>query len=215
MIDTKRYLQMVAEGKTWKSIGLERQNGQMNIYSSDPTRSNSGFLVAGLMAVILNDGNMPDETSLTESLPKIINIFRKQGFLENSTNYLFEKYLNQGQGAFPLIAAYENLIIEFYQANPNNQDYIRKMTRVLIPEPTVWSEHPFISLTKKGETLLTALQSSEIQELAWQRFGFRSGVLGVNNDPGILKEIGLPERIVSVIPLPSPQMMRKIADSLK
>jgi len=206
---------MVVEGKTWKSIGLERQNGQMNIYSSDPTRSNSGFLVAGLMAVILNDGNMPDETSLANNLPKIIQIFRKQGFLENSTNYLFEKYLNQGQGAFPLIAAYENLIIEFYQANPKHQDYIRKMTRVLIPEPTVWSEHPFIALTKKGEALLAALQHPEIQTMAWQKFGFRSGLLGITNDPGILKEVGLPERIVSVIPLPSPQMMGKIAESLK
>lgn len=114
-----------------------------------------------------------------------------------------------------MIAAYENLIIEFYQANPKHQDYIRKMTRVLIPEPTVWSEHPFIALTKKGETLLTALQDSEIQTMAWQKFGFRSGLLGITNDPGILKEVGLPERIVSVIPLPSPQMMGKIAESLK
>ncbi|MBF0243044.1 MAG: hypothetical protein HQK64_11300, partial [Desulfamplus sp.] len=111
VIDTKRYLQMVVEGRTWRSIGLDRQNGQMNIYSTDPTRSNSGFLVAGLMAVILNDGNMPDELSLSESLPKIVHIFKKQGFLENSTSYLFDKYLNQGQGAFPIIAAYENLII--------------------------------------------------------------------------------------------------------
>ena len=215
VIDTKRYLQMVVDGKTWKSIGIEKQNGQMNIYSTDPTRSNSGFLVAGLMAVILNDGNMPDETSLSETLPKIVHIFRKQGFLENSTSYLFDKYLNQGQGAFPLIASYENLIIEFYQAYPKHQDYIRKMTRVLIPEPTVWSEHPFIAITKNGQILLSALQDPEIQDIAWKRFGFRSGAMGVNNDPGILKEVGLPEHISSVIPLPSPKMMDKIVEALK
>lgn len=215
VIDTKRYLQMVVDGKTWKSIGLQRQNGQINIYSTDPTRSNSGFLVAGLMAVILNDGNMPDETSLSGILPKVVNIFRKQGFLENSTSYLFDKYLNQGQGAFPLIAAYENLIIEFYQTYPKHQEYIKKMTRVLIPEPTVWSEHPFIALTKNGQTLLSALQDPEVQELAWKRFGFRSGVIGVSNEPGVLKEVGLPDQISSVMPLPSPGMMDKIVEALK
>ncbi|MBF0241850.1 MAG: hypothetical protein HQK64_05145 [Desulfamplus sp.] len=89
------------------------------------------------------------------------------------------------------------------------------MTRVLIPEPTVWSEHPFIALTKGGQALLVALQDPEIQDIAWKRFGFRSGAMGVNNDPGILKEVGLPEQISSVIPLPSPKMMDKIVEALR
>ncbi|MBF0390907.1 MAG: hypothetical protein HQK71_12480, partial [Desulfamplus sp.] len=51
--------------------------------------------------------------------------------------------------------------------------------------------------------------------IAWKRFGFRSGAMGVNNEPGILKDVGLPEKISSVIPLPSPNMMDKIVESLK
>ncbi len=214
VINTRKFLDMIVSGRTWKSMGLEHQNGLVSIIATDPTRSNSGFLTAGLIAVILNDGNMPDPATAGAHLETIQKIFRNMGFLENSTGYLFDKYLNQGQGAFPVIAAYENLLIEFYRAYPRHQDLIRTRTRVLIPEPTVWSEHPFLALSEKGKTLLNALQDPEIQKLAWDRYGFRSGVLGIENDPGILNEVGLPERVASVTPLPSPDVMEKISAAL-
>lgn len=215
VIDTRKYMEMVVQRVPWKSVGLERQVGWMSLVCTDPVKSNSGFLVAGLMAVILNSGNMVDETALQSYLPVIVDIFKRMGFMENSTGILFDKYIKQGQGAFPVIAAYENLIIEFFKAFPDYQDLIRKRTRVMIPEPTVWSEHPFIALTEKGETVLNALQDSEIQKLAWEDYGFRSGVLGIENDPGVLKEIGLPQRIDSVTPLPSPDVMNEIVTALQ
>jgi hypothetical protein len=211
----KKYLEMMIEGRTWKDIGLERQTGRITIHSTDPTKSNSGFLLTGLMAVILNEGEMPDETGIDQFLPAIQDVYKRMGYLENSTGILFDKYIKQGRGAFPIIAAYENQIIEFYQAYPNYQEQIRKMVLVLIPEPTVWSGHPFIALTKKGEKLLEALQDQDIQNIAWEKFGFRSGVMGLTNDPGVLKEVGLPEQIDSVTPLPSPEIMDKILTSLK
>ena len=63
---------------------------------------------------------------------------------------LNRKYIKQGQGAFPLISGYENLIIEFYRTYPDYRETIERKLRVLIPEPTVWSGHPFIALTSKG-----------------------------------------------------------------
>jgi hypothetical protein len=79
----------------------------------------------------------------------------------------------------------------------------------LVPEPTVWSSHPYISLTDNGQLLLEALQDEKIQQIAWQKYGFRSGIMGVDNDPRILKEIHLPERIDSVTSLPVPDVMKQ------
>lgn len=210
----KKYLEMMIAERTWKDIGLERQTGRMTIHSTDPVKSNSGFLMTGLTAVILNEGNMPDEEGLARFMPVIIETYKRMGYLESSTGILFDKYIKQGRGAFPLIAAYENQLIEFYQAYPNYQEQIKKMVRVLIPEPTVWSAHPLIALNKKGEKLLEALQHKDIQSLAWEKFGFRSGVMGLTNDPGSLKAVGLPEQIDSVTPLPSPEIMYKILNAL-
>ncbi len=215
VVDTRKYLDMVQEGRTWKSLSLPRQNGVISILSTDPTKSNSGFLVSGLISVILNNGAMVNDGNVQDVLPRVLDIYKHMGFMENSTGILFDKYIKQGQGAFPLIAAYENLLIEFYNAYPSYQGQIKKLVRVLIPEPTVWSEHPFLALSEKGERLLAALQDPVVQELAWERYGFRSGVMGINNDPAILKQVGLPERIDSVTPLPAPEIMERILGALE
>ncbi len=214
VVDTRGLLDMVVQQKTWKDLGLNKQNGLLAVRSTDPTKSNSGFLVAGLMAVILNDGRVVTEQTLPEILDTIKNIYNSMGYLENSTGILFDKFIKQGRGAFPLISAYESLIIEFYRAYPDYQERIRNTVRVLIPEPTVWSGHPFMALTPAGEKLLTALQDEDVQQLAWDQYGFRSGVMGMDNDPGVLKEIGLPQTIDSVAPLPSPQVMDRILQIL-
>lgn len=238
VIDTQQYLEMMVARRQWKSLGLPKQNGGVTIRSTDPTKSNSGFLVSGLMAIILNDGNMVEPESLqgpsslvrqsegaesaenqapqTRTLLSVVrDIYDRMGYLESSTGILFDKYIKQGQGAFPLISAYENLIIEFYQRYPDFQQTIRERVRTLIPEPTVWSEHPFIALNENGQKLLKALQDPQVQALAWKQYGFRSGVMGISNDPEILKEVGLPQRIESVAPLPAPPVMEAIMAALK
>ncbi len=240
VIDTKQYLEMMVARRQWRSLGLPKQNGGVTIRSTDPTKSNSGFLVSGLMAIILNDGNMVEPESLrapstllrqsdagalgeaqnppppaSTLLSVVQDIYERMGYLESSTGILFDKYIKQGQGAFPLISAYENLIIEFYQKYPDFQKTIQERVRTLIPEPTVWSEHPFIALTENGQKLLKALQDPQVQALAWKQYGFRSGVMGISNDPAILKEVGLPQQIESVAPLPSPPVMEAIMAALK
>lgn len=215
VINMKKLLDLHMRGSSWRDLGLPRQNGQVNIIATDPTKSNSGFLMAGLIAVILNDGAMVGSADLSQHLPEIKKMFAEMGFLEHSTGVLFDKYIKQGQGAFPLVAGYESLIIEFYTAYPSYQDTIKKLVRTLVPEPTVWSDHPFIALTENGQALLDALQDPEIQALAWERYGFRSGVMGINNDPAILKEIGLPPTIDTVTRMPPPPVMESMLEALR
>ncbi|THB66850.1 MAG: hypothetical protein D6E12_09715 [Desulfovibrio sp.] len=212
VVDTVGLLTMVKEGRTWEDVGLQGQFGTIKVHFTDPTKSNSGFLFAGLMAILFNGGDMVTDSNLMPVMKEVVAIRDRMGFLENSTGILFNKYLTQGKGAYPLVSAYENLLIEFYLTNPQYQEDISRLVRVLIPEPTVWSEHPFIALTDKGEALLAALQDEEILALAWEKHGFRTGLV---RDASHLEQFGLPERIDSVTPLPSPEIMERLIDGLR
>ena len=211
--DMKKLLKM--GNRTWESLMLSRLKGRITVRSADPRKSNAGFLTIGLAAVALNDGNKVDEKGISRHLPELRNICNRMISPETSADTLFNRYIKQGQGAFPLISVCKNQIIEFYQTYPKYQDKIRKHVRVLFPEPTVLSEHPFIALTEKGEMLLTALQDPDVQKLAWQKYGFRSGVADIDNDSAILQEIGLSRQIESFTPLPSPEAMGKIMEVLE
>lgn len=214
VVDAKALLDLMLARRDWRSLGLARQNGLVTAHSTDPTKSNSGFLVAGLLSALLAGPDLGDAQAVDQALRQVAELYGRLGYLENSTGILFDKYIKQGQGAFPLIAAYESLVIEFHHAHPEFRDQIRERIRVLLPEPTVWSEHPFIALGEGGEKLLLALQDKDIQQLAWTSYGFRSGILGLTNDPAVLKDIGLPERVDSVMPLPSSEVMERLLSML-
>ncbi len=215
VIDCAKFFHLVESQKPWKDLGLVRQLGPVSIHPTDPDKSNSGFLLMGLMSVLFNNGQVPLDADIPAVAQRLRPIFQRLGYLENSTGILFNKYLQQGQGKYPVIAAYESLIVEFFQANPDYREMIKNEVRVLVPEPTVWSEHPFIALTAKGERFLQAAQSPELQRIAWERYGFRSAIPGIRNDPAVLKEIGLPQRISMVSPLPTPQVMRGLLENLQ
>jgi hypothetical protein len=216
IIKLKNYLDMMVKGQTWKSLGLPYQNGTLTIRCTDPRLSNSGYLLSGLLSIVMNDGQMVDEPGIVSHLPMLKGIFAGMGYMENSSGILFDKYIKQGQGAFPLIANYESLLVEFYKAHPDSRQVIKDNIRVLIPEPTVWSEHPLIGLTAKGQALMQALQDETLQKLAWERFGFRTGgIMGMGKNGDVLTELGLPKQIQSVTPLPSAAVMEKILAALE
>jgi hypothetical protein len=188
--------------RTWESLRAPGGSGSVVIQSADPDKSISGFLMLGLTSLALNSNRPIDSSAAQKLAPEIRNLRKQAGPHENSADTLFNRYIKQGQEAFPLIAVCENQIIEFYQAYPSYQEKIRNQVRVLMPEPTVLSEHVFLALTKKGEMLLTALCDPDIRKLAWEKFGFRSAVPDAKNDPGELKAVGLPLRLKSPVPLP-------------
>jgi hypothetical protein len=215
VINMKGFLEMMLSGQSWKSLGLQHQTGTVGIRCTDPRKSNSGFLLSGLLAIVLNNGQMVDRDSIQPHLPTLVSIFKRMGYMENSSGILFDKYIKQGQGAFPIVSNYESLMVEFYHAHPGNREQIKKNVYVLIPEPAVWSEHPFIALTDKGEKLMMALQDSEVQELAWKRYGLRSGMIGGGVDPSLLRELRLPDQIQAATPLPASEVMESILAALK
>ncbi len=127
---------------------------------------------------------------------------------------LWDKFISQGMGAYPLIVGYENQLIEYSIDNPQVLDLLRQKVRILYPHPTVWSSHPLMALDENGRRLIEALQDPELQQLAWERHGFRSGLMGSQNDPQVHQVIGLPKSIDAVVPLPPTTVMVKLLSTL-
>lgn len=191
--DIKKLLNMRTQN--WESFRLGRQKGPITIQFANPDKDSAGFLTAALIARVLKEENPPDNAEETPYLPVIQKIYPQPHKLEDAADTLFNRYIRQGQGPFPLISGFEYQLIEFYQTYPDYQEKITSRVRMLILEPAVLGAHPFIALTEKGENLLAALQDTDVQQLAWQKHGFRSALEQVHNDPGILKDIALPDQL--------------------
>lgn len=207
-------VQLALSDTGWRDIGLDLF-GRVTITSTDPTQSNSGSMFSGLVANILF-GDVVAPAQLPEVLPDLLEVFRRQGRMEHSTGTLFRNYLERGMGAFPLVVGYENQIVEFSLQNPELWERAgRDRLRVLYPVPTVWSSHPLIALTESGRLLTEALEDEEIQDLAWTQHGFRTGLAGIDNDPGALGIDGIPRDITQIMRMPQPEVMQAIIDALE
>lgn len=212
--DTSALIKLVTDKKKWSDIGVNDLYGYVTIQSTDPNKSNSGNMFAGLVANIMNNETVVDSSTVDTILPNLKDFFGKIGYMEHSSGDLFEQYLKTGMGAKPMIAGYENQMIEFAIENPNDWSMVKEQVAVLYPEPTVWSSHPLIALNEKGAKLIEAMQDEEIQKIAWEKHGFRTGVNGTINTE-IEGFYGIPKNINAVIQMPNPDMMQKIMDGIK
>lgn len=206
-------LQMIVDQKSWKDLGLGFY-GKVSIRCTDPTRSNSGNMFAGLVANTLNNGDVVDESSVETVLPQIKRLFARLGMMERSSGDIFRKFIATGTNN-SMIVGYENQIVEFIVANPDKRELIQNQVCVLYPEPTVWSSHPVISLNDNGDRLIEAMQDPEIQRLAWSEHGFRSGLEGASVDKTAVRLDCIAEKINSVTPLPGARTFMRILDALK
>jgi hypothetical protein len=214
LVQFPKLIQFIQSGKKWEEIGLPDLYGKVTIVSTDPTRSSSGNLFAGLLANLINDGDVLDDAHAGAVIPKVKQFFDRLGYLEPGSDDLFRAYLSKGMGDKPLIVGYEAQLIEFSIENQAQIELLKEKIRTLYPRPTVWSSHPLIALTPNGEKLMAALQDPALQKIAWERHGFRSGLMGVQNDPKVLQVTGVPETISNVMPLPTPKVMERIVKTL-
>ncbi|WP_417914064.1 hypothetical protein [Candidatus Electronema sp. JM] len=214
IIDLPKLLEHVMAKTQWKDIGLAQLYGSMIIRTTDPARSNSGNMFAALAANTLNGGEVVTMESVDKVLPKIKEFYARLGYMENSTSDLFNKFLQQGVGAYPMTVGYEYQLIEYSLQHKEHLPLLKSKVRILYPVPTVWASHPLLALNDKGKKLLAALKEPELQKLAWEEHGFRSGMMGVENDPSVLDVVGLPKSIDAVMPMPSAAAMDKITKQL-
>ncbi len=212
-VDMEKLTEAIESGKTWSDIGLPQLYGSITVGTTDPTKSNSGNMFAGLLANTLC-GGVANESNLPEILPRLQSIFQKLGYMESSSADLFDQFLKTGMGAKPLIAGYENQLLEFAVENPETWEQVKGDIVLLYPTPTVWSSHVYIALDEAGTAGIDALLDQDIQRLAWEKHGFRTGVYDTPTDAAHFGVPGLAEEITQVAPMPDADTMDKIIEAL-
>ena len=212
--DMDKLISYILEGKKWKDIGLNEIYGTINISSTDPVTSSPGTTFYGLLLSIMSGGEILDE-NIEQNLPNLREFYLKSGYMNNTPADLFEGYLKTGMGAKPLIVDYEKSLVEFKNSNPKGFESIKDNIRLLYPAPTVWNSHCIAAFNEKGEKFLKVFDDEEISQIAWQKYGFRTGIAGGNFDTSTLGIEGIPSSIRSVVPGLKMSAYERVVEYLK
>ena len=196
--DMPKLISYILEGKKWKDIGVDMLYGSINIDSTDPVTSSPGATYYGLLLSIMCDGEITDE-AVAENLPKLKEFYTKSGYMNNTPADLFELYLKTGVGGKPMIVDYEKSIIDFANSNPDGWEQVKDKMRILYPTPTIWNSHCIASFDEAGDEYYEAYEDKEIQQIAWSKYGFRTGVTGGNYDVTQVNVKGIPQSIISTV----------------
>ena len=196
--DMPKLISYILEGKKWKDIGVDMLYGSINIDSTDPVTSSPGATCYGLLLSIMCDGEITDE-AVAENLPKLKEFYTKSGYMNNTPADLFELYLKTGVGGKPMIVDYEKSVIDFANSNPDGWEQVKDKMRILYPTPTIWNSHCIASFDEVGDEYYKAYEDKEIQQIAWSKYGFRTGVTGGNYDVTQVNVKGIPQSIISTV----------------
>ena len=210
--DMNKLMNYILEGKKWSDIGLDLY-GTINIASTDPVTSSPGATYYGLLLSILSGGQVTDD-NIDANLPKLKEFYIKSGYMNNTPADLFERYLKTGMGGEPMIVDYEKSMIDFATSSKDAFNSLKNEIRVLYPTPTIWNSHCFTVFTDNGAKLYKALEDKEIQQIAWERYGFRTGITGGNYDVSSIG-IGVPQKITSTVTSLKMSTYNKLIEYLK
>lgn len=177
--DMNKLINYILEGKKWSDLGLTDLYGNINIASTDPVSSSPGATYYGLLLSILSNGNINDE-NIETNLEKLKTFYQKSGYMNNTPADLFERYLKTGMGGEPMIVDYEKSLIEFAISNPDGYKQVKSDMVMMYPKPTIWNTHCLAAFSDSGLKLYKALQDEEIQKIAWEKYGYRTGFTGSN-----------------------------------
>lgn len=195
--DMNKLIDYILQGKKWSDIGLGSLYGNINIASTDPVSSSPGATYYGLLLSILSGGQVTSD-NIENNLPKLKDFYIKSGYMNNPPADLFERYLKTGMGGEPMIVDYEKSMIDFANSSPDAFNQVKDDIRILYPTPTIWNSHCFTVFTDKGAKLYEALNDKEIGQIAWEKYGFRTGVTGGTYDVSSIG-LGVPQTITSTV----------------
>ncbi|MGX7671469.1 hypothetical protein [Plantactinospora sp. DSM 117369] len=192
-------LDYVLRKQTWDGNGAAELRGPITVSSTDPAKSNSGFVLAQLQLSILATDDVfqaPNLAQARRALPTMRALYDAQGLQARTSDSGFREWLTQG-GEFksPLYAGYENQLIQQVVRSGANSANLLRNVRVLYPDPTIYSDHPVLALNATAAGFIEAMKDPEIQSIAWQTYGFRSAVQVGVNDVADFPDINLAEQI--------------------
>ena len=211
--DMNKLISYILEGKKWSDIGVDMLYGSINIDSTDPVTSSPGATYYGLLLSIMCEGDVTEE-NMKANLSKLKEFYIKSGYMNNTPADLFELYLKTGVGGKPMIVDYEKSVIDFANSNPDGWEQVKDKIRILYPTPTIWNSHCIATFNENGNRYYEIFNDKEIQQIAWSKYGFRTGVTGGNYDVSKINVTGIPQSIDSTVTSLKMNMYEELIDYL-
>ena len=217
-VDARKLLDAVVQHQPWSALGQPDLYGTVRLIATDPNKSNSGFMFAGLAANLLA-GDVATIDSLPAILPQLTALFRGMGYKPDSSGKVFDDYIAGGPGADPLVVGYENQLVEWILADPDRWQRVDSAAGpakpvTLYPKPTVYSAHPLLALAPESLRLIEAMMSPDLQTIGWRDHGFRGPLGAVGAETDALIKGRMPNAITAVAPMPDIQVMLRILNAL-
>ncbi len=183
-------IDQAAPGDFWMAIqkALTASGGQMHFGHTNPETSNSGLQTLLLLAADYGDLSV-DQVQSTDFRNWLRGVEQAVPSKEDSTGTLTTDMLRFGPSKYDFVAVYENLAIEAMDSPAAGGN---GGLRVIYPPTTILSDHPYAVLSAPwvtSEQRQAAIQfrdfllSSEIQQLAFQKYGFRPASQQVQINP--------------------------------
>jgi hypothetical protein len=214
--DLTRLLELVDHRARWRDLknsAAFATNKAVLVNSTDVRTSNSAAMYLSLASYVLNGQSVVSSQQEVDAvLPKVADLFLRQGFQETSSAAPFEDYLALGMGKTPLLVAYESQLVAFWLTHP---DRPRGDMVMIYPVPTVYSKHMVVPYTPAGRRVGEALASDpELQSLAHE-FGFRTG--GDTRGPEVWAKRGIvvPDALSDVVDPPSDEWLERMITGIE
>lgn len=218
LTDMPKLMRLMEQGTRWRDLKnntVFAVSKSLLVSTTDVRKSNSAGQYLALTSWIANDSNVVTSDEEIERVsPRLLPLFLKQGYQENTSSGPFENYLSMGMGAVPLVLIYES---QFFESALKDQSISPDML-VLYPEPSLYSRRILVPFNSKGEKLAQLLSTNpELQQLAAE-YGMR----GTNPQllAAVLKRKGLAPapQLNEIVGTPSfeilEKMIRKIEQKL-
>jgi hypothetical protein len=207
---------LIDKGTRWRDLkGSEAfaTGKSVLVNSTDVRTSNSAAMYLSLASYLANGEQIvQSQEDVDRVLSKVVPLFLRQGFQEQSSAGPFEDYLALGMGKAPLLVAYESQLVEFWLRHP---DRLKNGMVLLYPRPTVYSKHVLVPFTPAGARLGAALESNpRLRDLA-HAYGFRTGgdVKGPEN--WAKRGVTVPDTLVDVIDPPSHEWLERMIQAVE
>ena len=205
-------VQAMLADKTWADLGYTAGYGQFRIDSTDPAASNSGNEWAALIANSLAGGRPATVETIERDADAIRAIFSKSGWMETSSEDSFSQFLTLGEGSKPMMVGYESQVLDLAVNEPDLYEQVKDDLVVAYTTPTVWSTHVLMALDENGERLSEFFMSDEVQQLAWERHGFRGASQLGTDSASRFGVTGIAERVPAAVELPAPDAMQRLIE---
>jgi hypothetical protein len=217
-VDAKALIEAVLARKAWADLGQKDLYGRIRLIATDPNKSNSGFMFAGLAANLLA-GDVVTPDTLEKVQPQVVDLFRGMGFKSSSSGKVFDDYIAGGPGADPLVVGYENQLVEWILADKARWSRVAAASGpaqpvALYPKPTVYSAHPLIALAAGAGGLIDALMAKDLQEIGWRDHGFRGPLGAIGAETDALIKGRMPAQLTSITPMPDIDVMLALLQAL-